>query len=640
VLGAKTNLFKRIVILCFMLLPTLVQAQVLVFVHLGDTLPAYLEDAVWQARLFNPNTDIYVIADNNALQKPHNLHEYAHVILTQMLKPSEQHVLFLRNLKLDKRDRRVLGACAIERFLYLHDFMLQYDVQDVFHLENDNLLFFDLNELLSVFKQNYSGIAATFDNDMRCIPGFVYVANKETMAHLADFFAKNIMSRLSDMHVLGLYKKRYPELIKTLPIVPAAYHKAYLLKSATGLKTQGPEAYSAHIDKFKSLFDAAALGQYLGGTNCPNPVPGFINESCLFNPARFKYAFKIDALGRRVPYLVFHDNTYRINNLHVHCKKLTKFLSKDRTKIEKKHIQDKQTQEEKKREYNFSHEPIDVVIPCIKKDTRILDRVIDGIKKNGENIRQVFVVSPEKFSEKAFWFDEKKFPFTKQDVARVLFNDDLEQAQQYLCDKKSRVGWIYQQLLKFYAPFVIPGISQNVLILDADTIFLNKVRFQASSGAALFNTGREYHRPYFVHAKRAIPGFRKVYEQCSGITHHMLFQRCVLEDLFRTIRDTHKLEPWVALVKLIDHRYLYAGLSEYELYFNFIFDRNKNVKMRHLMWKNSDDLESLEVFKKQGYHYVSFHAQSLRQRELYNVGIFRKIYRFAGRLLRLLFWTV
>jgi len=285
-----------------------------------------------------------------------------------------------------------------------------------------------------------------------------------------------------------------------------------------------------------------------------------------------------------------------------------------------------------KKKYNFSLEPIDVVIPCIKSDMSTLDLAIAGIRENGHNIRNVFIVSSEPFTKNALWIDEAIFPFTKASVANAIFDGDSEQANKYINHKKTRIGWIYQQLLKLYAPFVIPGISENVLIVDADTIFLNPVRFQTSSGAAFFNPGTEHHKPYFEHAKKLIPGFRRVYSQHSGIAHHMLFQRSVLEDLFNEIRNLHNVEPWVALVQQIDKQQLWvSALSEYEIYFNFVFERNSNVKIRHLKWDNSGDLDSLQTFKKQGCHYVSFHHYLRGRKWRQDQRFVKRLYRFLAR---------
>ena len=38
-----------------------------------------------------------------------------------------------------------------ERFLYIDDFMQQYDMKHVFHLENDNLLYVNLQEIKKIY---------------------------------------------------------------------------------------------------------------------------------------------------------------------------------------------------------------------------------------------------------------------------------------------------------------------------------------------------------------------------------------------------------------------------------------------------------------------------------------------------------
>lgn len=252
---------------------------------------------------------------------------------------------------------------------------------------------------------------------------------------------------------------------------------------------------------------------------------------------------------------------------------------------------------------------IDVVIPCHEKDIRTLDLVIEGIKKYGKGVRRVITVSAKQLTNAAEWFDEGAYPFNKQDVARAIFEDEAK-AQDYY-QHGPRLGWIYQQLLKLYAPLVIPDISTNVLVLDADTIFLRNIEFIDQEGNALFNVGSEYHPPYFDHARRLLPDFKKVYPNYSGICHHMLFQRNILENLFNAIRGIHKTEPWKALCACIDHHYTgkdLSGLSEYEIYFNFAFSNNHKVKIRPLNWTNIPfNNTSILAHQTRGTHYVSCH---------------------------------
>ncbi|MFS8564210.1 MAG: DUF6492 family protein [Rhabdochlamydiaceae bacterium] len=257
--------------------------------------------------------------------------------------------------------------------------------------------------------------------------------------------------------------------------------------------------------------------------------------------------------------------------------------------------------------YRFEEAPIDVIIPCIAKDKETLDLCIEGIRKNGKNIRRIIILSSEPISKNAEWFDEKKFPFTKYEVALEITQDE-KKAKELLAGP-SRIGWIYQQFLKFYAPFVIPDISSNVLLLDADTVFLKPVAFVGPSGEGLYNPGTEHHQPYFRHAARLIPGFKKIFKGYSGISHHMLFQKSILADLMSEIKLYHHVEPWKAMCHCIDHRYLsLSSLSEYEIYFNFAFMRTSQVKVRPLKWANISSLDEIATYQEKGYDYVSCHA--------------------------------
>ncbi len=256
--------------------------------------------------------------------------------------------------------------------------------------------------------------------------------------------------------------------------------------------------------------------------------------------------------------------------------------------------------------YQFSHDPLDVVFVAHKKDAKTLYLAIDGIKQHIKH-RNIMVISQEQLTDEASWFDEAQFPFTKESVAFEIFQNE-DKAKEFLNHPKTRIGWIYQQLCKMYALFVIPGISENILIVDADTIFLRPVQFQDESGAPLFNVGTEYHIPYFEHISRLMPGLKKVYEDKSGICHHMLFQKCVIEDLFAMICAVHNEEPWKVMCRLLDQDALYgSALSEYELYFNFVVTRTDQYKIRPLKWQNIP-LRSFNFQYAGDLDYVSCHS--------------------------------
>jgi Family of unknown function (DUF6492) len=258
--------------------------------------------------------------------------------------------------------------------------------------------------------------------------------------------------------------------------------------------------------------------------------------------------------------------------------------------------------------YVFINEPIDVVIPCIEKDLETLDTCIKGIKENCSQIRHIYVVSSKKLTDQAIWFDEKNFPFSKKKVTLYLFQNDKYSAQKYMTIKGNRVGWYFQQLLKLYAPLVIPNISSNVLVLDADTIFLKPVTFLNDSGGPLFNPLEENHTPYFEHAARLTDGLvKRINPAYSGIAHHMLFQRAILKDLITTVQNIHGDKFWKAFCSCINLDDIHAGASEYEIYFNFALSRTDKAKIRKLKWGNIYRLSEIPHYKEADFDYVSCH---------------------------------
>lgn len=301
----------------------------IVFVHIGNKLPAYLETAVRQARLFNDSCPIIIIANQEALSNLSSTLEQQKPVYVpiETINKSAEHIAFIKNSPM----KPSLWLYSVERFLYLYDVMVQHKLENVFHLENDNMLYMDLNENLALFQEYYSGIGATFDNDQRCIAGFMYAANPSSMQRLAAFFAKNAKKGHTDMESIANFKNAMDRsVIDQLPIIPDNYNLRHQLKSPAGHIPKEPGRFYNNFNSFNSIFDAAAIGQYLGGidANYHHEVKvGFINESCIFNPSHFTYEWHRDAKNRNIPYINFEGKKYRINNLHIHSKQLHLFSS-------------------------------------------------------------------------------------------------------------------------------------------------------------------------------------------------------------------------------------------------------------------------------------------------------------------------
>lgn len=252
-------------------------------------------------------------------------------------------------------------------------------------------------------------------------------------------------------------------------------------------------------------------------------------------------------------------------------------------------------------------EPIDVIIPCAEKDVLTLGLCIKAIKKYGKDVRRVIVISEKQLTDEAEWFDEKKFAFTRLDLARAIF-DTPDPALHFAENWPEYMNWIYQKFLRLYAAFTIPKLSQNILLLSADTIFLRKVNFLRKEKYGIFTSASGYHLQYFEHMNRLFPWLKRVHSQHSGCAHHILVQKPVLEDLLDTIEKEHKSLAWKAMCRAIDITELFNHpLSEYEIYFNFALMRSPKFTIQNLKWKNISTLAELESARAEGHAFVTCH---------------------------------
>lgn len=267
-----------------------------------------------------------------------------------------------------------------------------------------------------------------------------------------------------------------------------------------------------------------------------------------------------------------------------------------------------QTNEVIKKHYDLKDDPIDVVIVTHPKDQLVLDKCIAGIKENCNKIRRIIVISSKKLTDQAEWFDEKNFPFSIDDVSLAIGRGSKARSQLFFSHHQRGPGWYLQQLLKLYAPFIIPGISSNVLIIDADVVFLNPVEFLNSDNGGLFAVSQiEPKQLYLEHAKLLVPGYKRIYPKVYSVCHHMLFQTPILNDLFLTIESHHHKPFWKAFCSCV-HFHRNKGASEYEIYYNFALTHTDQVAIRELKWINCGCIDLQDNFKKEGYHFVAFQS--------------------------------
>jgi hypothetical protein len=102
-----------------------------------------------------------------------------------------------------------------------------------------------------------------------------------------------------------------------------------------GEQTQDGSVFSRHFDEFKGIFDAAAIGQYLGGIDPRNGknFQGFKREHSYLDLDNCQFEWNEDHLGKKIPVMIIDGDKIPIYNLHVHCKNLRAFRSDLETRI-------------------------------------------------------------------------------------------------------------------------------------------------------------------------------------------------------------------------------------------------------------------------------------------------------------------
>lgn len=212
---------------------------------------------------------------------------------------------------LDKYFRNGFWHLTSLRFFYIYEFMKQYEICDVIHLENDAPIYYNCEAIIDIFDKNY--VYIPFDTFTRNIASIMYIPNKDVFKNILDNYDFN----KNDMEIFAIIKAN-TGLIKNFPI----FIKTENLSDEQNFTCE-------NSDIFPFIFDAAAIGQYVGGIDPRNTdlkdTRGFINETCIIKYNNYKIWFE-EINGQKKPFILIDDKKIPIFNLHIHCKKLKEYI--------------------------------------------------------------------------------------------------------------------------------------------------------------------------------------------------------------------------------------------------------------------------------------------------------------------------
>jgi hypothetical protein len=264
--------------------------------------------------------DIYVLTNHNLFS---NFQEYKNDIQLIDVDLLEDTYYFLERCNTDMNFRGGFWALTSLRFFYIYAFMIKYQIENVIHLENDVLVYGSCDKLITKIDNNY--MYMPFDSFTRNIGSIMYIPN------VALF--KRVLDRYSPYETDMKNFVRIREETGCIQLFPIFCEEN---------STEPEIAFvSSNFNKFEYIFDGAAIGQYVGGIDPRNnpdfysvgisPISnddyhvGFVSSDCVIKYDKYGVFWR-ETNGIKTPFTIVNNVEIPIFNLHIHSKKLYKYI--------------------------------------------------------------------------------------------------------------------------------------------------------------------------------------------------------------------------------------------------------------------------------------------------------------------------
>lgn len=279
--------------------------------HKGK-LPDYLNISINSILSVDKNANIHLITNQKTKKQEiqvANVHDYGELDFIED---------FALDLKQNGMTENPLWLTSLERIFYIEKYVKSINLNSFVHFDNDVVLFEPFEEIKNHVGLDSEGFYITPLNNENMVFGYSYSNSNKTFSEICaktkkilenyKFYTKkyNQNKPLNEMKILSITHTENESLIKPLDILP-------------------------YGDK-KFIFDPASYGQFLGGTH-KKPKTFFRN-----NFATQAHLVGAELISKRlvvkfknqVPYVESEiGDKSKLTNLHIHSKKLKKFLPKN-----------------------------------------------------------------------------------------------------------------------------------------------------------------------------------------------------------------------------------------------------------------------------------------------------------------------
>ena len=146
-----------------------------------------------------------------------------------------------------------------------------------------------------------------------------------------------------------------------------------------------------------------------------------------------------------------------------------------------------------------------------------------------------------------------------------LFDPDFVHSRLY------NINWIKQQLFKLQVDQLVSG---NVLILDAEVLFINDTNWMCGNQSTLYTTYSPHCQAYFDFIKDLVDQTQVNSSSC--ISDAMIFNTDVLIELRQRIQQLHQQQPYLETIDKLVSKHG-SSLSEFELYGNYVTEHHPEL---------------------------------------------------------------
>lgn len=285
-----------------------------VLFHKGK-LPEYITTTLYQIKKYNPDIDLYFISDNDS-----SLNKQCKFINLNDLQ--SEYISYFDKSDFYSNESNPLWRTSTERFFYIHELVGKLNLIDVFHFDNDVLVYDSFETILNKITNEQNLITPANENNLVC--GMFYTKNYESFSKIINSLYSKI--KIGQFELESIYKTR--NVIYNDRIV-----ERFHLNEMSLLKIIQEETecilnfpimpHDVNYEKFKTCFDPSSWGQHI--CTYDNHPPGYYSVHHYIGRYIDRGTYSIIFEGK-IPFITSNDKKYKLFNLHIHSKKLKKWV--------------------------------------------------------------------------------------------------------------------------------------------------------------------------------------------------------------------------------------------------------------------------------------------------------------------------